>query len=136
MRESKLPMMSSLTAIRRARSRKLLAAVALLAVLARALVPTGVMPVAGAGAMQLMLCDGGPGGHHHHHADGPAAPATGTAHDLCPYAMTAGGAPLPAIVGLPALQSVPQPVALATERTRILPAPLRHAAPRGPPFPA
>jgi hypothetical protein len=83
---------------RRTRSRALLAAI-LPALLLRALIPNGFMPVAGSGGPAMQLCPGAaalagaPFGHHHHDRGGPAG---GTAHALCVFAASAAPAVAPA----------------------------------------
>jgi hypothetical protein len=67
----------------------------------RAVVPAGYMLATEGGHTGIVLCDAGlPPAHHagHHH------PGTGHTHGdpTCPYAQSAGPAPLPALPSLPA----------------------------------
>ena len=81
----------------RARARALSAAI-LPALLLRALIPFGFMPVAGSGGPAMQLCPGAavmagsPLGHHHH--AGAGAPE-GSAHALCVFAASAAPALAP-----------------------------------------
>jgi hypothetical protein len=75
----------------RAGSRPLLAAI-LPALLLRALIPFGFMPVAGSGGPTMQLCPGAgvAGVVHHHHGGGGAA--DGSAHAVCAFAASAAPA--------------------------------------------
>jgi hypothetical protein len=83
-----------------------------------------------------VLC--GPGvvaGHHRHHALDHAAPEhDGHADATCPYAQSAGPAPLPALPalagGVPIDLLVPPPAYTQTFPTS---GPIRQQIPRGPP---
>jgi hypothetical protein len=99
----------------------------------RALVPAGFMATASATGVEMVFCEPGAAGsmhhgpaHHHRHA--------GAGDPSCPFAQSAGPAPLPAIpvlaaeTPLPALVSVePYARAIATQ------GPPRQQTPRGPP---
>ncbi|MBV8783476.1 MAG: hypothetical protein JOZ67_04740 [Gammaproteobacteria bacterium] len=93
----------------------------------RALLPASVMLAPVAGHAALVLCDGAAPAHLHHHGHGPQG---GT----CPFAQSAGPAPLPALPHL-----TPAPVADATTgqarapQTHPQPGPSRQQTPRGPP---
>ena len=102
----------------------------------RALVPAGFMLAPEAGRLAIVLCDadarGGAG--HHHHPDGLQHPLHAHLDPTCPYAQSAGPAPLPA---LPVLAATP------ISTVRLLPArslatfvpfgPSREQSPRAPP---
>jgi hypothetical protein len=62
------------------------------ALLLRALIPFGFMPVAGSGGPTMQLCPGAAAaaGAHHHHGGG-STPA-GTAHAVCVFAASAAPA--------------------------------------------
>jgi hypothetical protein len=114
-----------------AATRRRIAALALLAVLARALIPSGFMPVAGDGAMRLVVCDGTM--HHHPAPDGGHPGRQPTHESPCPFAASAGPGLLPL---LPMLSFA----AATSAETRSIPEfslpseiPPRHRAPRGPP---
>ena len=102
----------------------------------RALVPAGFMlaPVDGQPAIVLCDTDAPRAGHQHvghHHA--------GHAHldPTCPYAQSAGPAPLPALPALPApppARSEALPTASAQIHARF--GPTRQQSPRAPPFSA
>lgn len=135
-----------LTARRRA---ALLALVLLPALVLRALLPVGYMPVIEGSGIHLGFCPGeaqppgalsGPAAAHfaHHHHDGGAnhgAPAS-VSHPPCLFALSASPAFAPAA---PAV-APPPPAAsvLAAELSgrASVPAILRAQTPRGPPFPA
>ena len=115
--------------MRSSRLRSAIAALALLALLGRALIPVGFMPVASHGATHLMFCHGGA-------AHAPAAGQGRTRHGAeapCSYALS-GGPALLAELTLPPLAALPdaQPEVAALPGPRAS-APPRHAAPRGPP---
>jgi hypothetical protein len=82
----------------RARSHLLLAVI-LPALVLRALIPFGFMPVAGSGGPALQLCSGvaamagAPSGHQHHHGTGSS---DGSVHALCAFAASAAPAVTPA----------------------------------------
>jgi len=111
------------------RTRRSLAALALLAVLVRALIPTGFMPVAGDQAMRLVVCDG-----IHHHMASHEHPGSTPSRDVpCPFAAGAGPALIPVVAILPQVATT-----IALQRYLPTPshpaqAPLRHSSARGPP---
>jgi hypothetical protein len=111
----------------------LLAAI-LPALLLRALLPFGFMPVAGSLGPALQLCPGAvvAGGAHHHHGGGGAP--DGTAHAVCVFAASAAPALAP-IAAPPALQAADVRCA---ERPCVsfprLPSILRAQCARAPPF--
>jgi hypothetical protein len=119
----------------RARSRPLLAVI-LPALVLRALIPFGFMPVAASGGPALQLCSGAagiagaPSGHHHH----GTASSDGSAHALCVFAASAAPAVTPAA---PAIRrsainvSSPGPAATCCIRP---PSILRTQRARAPPF--
>lgn len=107
-----------------------LVVLALVAVLARGLIPTGFMPGSVEGHSQLVICNGHMAGmvqlDHHGHTGA-------NANVLCPFAHCAGAAPLGATPDIsPTYAAISIPVPLI-ERTIPAEAPLRYTAPRGPP---
>jgi hypothetical protein len=116
--------------IRRGLMRECFAALALIALFARALIPVGYMPAVVHGHTQLALCEGGTAapaqrGHHGHSGSQADAP--------CLYAMSGGAAPLPAKLDF-SLAPARTVVRMSfVERTAIAEAPPRYTAPRGPP---
>jgi hypothetical protein len=118
--------------LRRNGTRDWLGALALLGLLLRALVPAGFMPSPVHGEMRLVLCavPGTDIARHEH------LPRTGSDNLPCPFA-TGGAGAIPSAE--PAdLRPVVLSLLCATTLYRAPPgaAPLRHAAPRGPPVPA
>ncbi len=115
------------------RSRRAWLAVLLLPwLVARAVVPTGFMPVVHGGDVHLAFCGGmaagtgDPAGH---------APAHGAADGGCPFALSAGGAPLPEFFaavspGPATLDRAPDTAA----RRAVAPGPVRVHSPRAPPL--
>jgi hypothetical protein len=105
----------------------------LLAVFARALIPTGYMPAAGHDGMQMVLCSAGllaqvPATPEH---SGQTLPHSDS---ICPFAQSAGGALLPTVtVATPAL--LPQSVQISGyAKPSAAQTDLSHDhAPRGPP---
>ncbi|MBV8292071.1 MAG: hypothetical protein JOY55_09700 [Mycobacterium sp.] len=127
--------------------RQWLAWLLLPALLLRALIPTGFMPVAGAGGLHLGFCPGAgelpPGvaapathashpGHAHHEGGGRGIPGN-PHHPACLFSAVATAAfaapPADAIPG-PALTSLTERIAAPV----FLPAILRAQSPRGPPI--
>ena len=120
----------------------------LAALLLRALIPAGFMPLAGPGGPHLGLCPGagalppGPGGQgahashlaHSHPGSGRGTPQA-PHHPMCLF--SAGAATVFAAVPS-ATPAVPVTVALGEHGTShiVLPAILRAQSPRGPPLPA
>jgi hypothetical protein len=99
----------------------------------RALVPAGFMAVPSASGLEMVFCEPGAAGsmhhgHAHHHGHGNAADPT------CPFAQSAGPAPLPAIPVLAPeapVQGFIRPAPPA--QTFAAQGPLRQQTPRGPP---
>ena len=103
---------------------------ALIAVVARGLIPAGFMPGSVDGHPQLVICNGHMAGmaQSDHHAHSGAS-----ADVLCPFAHCAAAAPLASLPGiLPIYEAIAAPVA-SIERTLPAEIPRRYAAPRGPP---
>jgi hypothetical protein len=105
--------------------------------LLRALVPAGFMLAPVDGTLAFVLCEPEviSGGHHHHPGPDQAAHQHGTHADpSCPYAQSAGPAPLPT---LPILAGVAVPdlwIPPATVTQTVLAfGPPRQQSPRGPP---
>ena len=106
----------------------------------RALVPAGVMLAAVDGNLALVLCDAetpaGEHQHHHHHLGHDHAAHHEGAHTdpTCPYAQSAGPAPLPALPVLAggAVHELLVPPA-AVSQTFLSFGPARRQTSRGPP---
>jgi len=105
----------------------------------RALVPAGFMLVPMDGRLAVVLCDAemSAGGHQHHHHPGHD---TAAHHDsargdpTCPYAQSAGPAPLPTLPALAGTATVGELVApAAVTQTLLRFGPTRQQTPRGPP---
>ena len=109
------------------------------ALLFRALVPAGFMPMRDdQGRLSIMLCPGAdPHAQHHHHHPGSPGGSDGDSgrHTLCPFAMSAG----PALAYSVAVQASPsQQVDFASRREHVDPLiePLKRAqSARAPPIP-
>jgi hypothetical protein len=86
-----------------------------------------------------VLCDAGTsaGEHQHHHPpSGHGVAHHDGAHNdpTCPYAQSAGAAPLPTLPVLTGAATAGQPVgAVAVTQTRLRFGPTRQQTPRGPP---
>jgi len=121
------------------------AAIAVLGLLfLRALVPPGFMLAAVDGIPAIVLCDAdlpaGPHAQHHHHhpgADGASHPGGAHGDPTCPYAQSAGSAPLPTLPILAggAVYDLFVPAPMATEASPAS-GPIRKQTSRGPPLPA
>ncbi|HEY6482554.1 MAG TPA: DUF2946 family protein [Steroidobacteraceae bacterium] len=124
--------------------RRWLALLVLPALLLRAAIPAGFMPVLDAhGGLSIGFCPGqtaGPGIlpgaylHHHHHSGSGGQPDPSVQHHVpCLFAASAGGAPAPSDAGMLAVR--PSAVAaVAADFDRLfLPAIVRVQSPRGPP---
>lgn len=105
----------------------------------RALVPAGFMLAPGDGRLAVVLCEAeiSAGGHQHHHHPGHDNPAhhDGAHRDSkCPYAQSAGPAPLPTLPALAHTAVIGEPVAPAdVTQTLLRFGPTRQQTPRGPP---
>ena len=111
----------------------------------RALVPAGFMLAPVEGRIAFVLCaaempagTGQPPHRHHHPGAGAAAPHAGVHGDpSCPYAQSAGSAPLPTLPvlagGAVSDRPVPPPDVTQTFQTS---GPDRQQTSRGPPLPA
>jgi hypothetical protein len=103
-------------------------AIAMLALVVRALVPLGFMPMQVNGATQMMFCHGG---LHHAPATTPRSKVTGDGP--CAFAVSGGAALQPtALAAIPAAES-PRFLVLVASRSADRDTPPRHHAPRGPP---
>jgi hypothetical protein len=117
--------------IRRQSLRGYLAVLALVAVVARALIPTGYMPAMVDGHVQLVICEASTGAgvaHHGHHGQ-----THGAADSPCPFALSGGGAPLPELATTTLATAAVASHSLFIPSAPVLEAPARYAAPRGPP---
>lgn len=110
--------------------RECFATLAFVAFFTHALIPSGFMPGVVHGQPQLVICNGGVSGvaHHGHHG------GSGSHSDApCPFAMSGGAAPLPAILSISLLHATPDLLVPFVELTVLSEAPPRYTAPRGPP---
>jgi hypothetical protein len=104
-----------------------LASATLVALLLRALIPVGFMPVASGSSGHLMFCHGMDGG-------GPAHPGShGAADSHCAFALGAGAAPAPGFAHAPIVRTLDAWVGTTAVTSATQPPPARHSAPRGPP---
>jgi len=107
----------------------------------RALVPAGFMLAPVDGSLALVLCDAERSAgelqhqHHHHPGHDDAAHHEGAHSDpTCPYAQSAGPAPLPTVPALASAATFDQSVApTAVTQTHLRFGPTRQQTPRGPP---
>ena len=110
--------------------RRYVATLALIAMIARALIPTGFMPAVVHGKAQLMICHGGAHSAVHH---GDRGHAGSHANTPCPFAISGGPAPLPATIDFSLVHNAPELATVSPEPAALPEAPARYAAPRGPP---
>jgi hypothetical protein len=120
----------------RARSRALLAVI-LPALVLRAIIPVGFMPVAASGGPAMQLCPGAAAmagtlaGHHHH--PGGDAPG-GTAHNtLCVFAASAAPAMAPVAAAIPLRAADVSCAEQSSANSVSLPSILRTQSARAPP---
>lgn len=108
-----------------ARSRPFIGMLILLALVMRAVVPAGFMTVADSHGVHMAFCHGS--------APQPHAP-TGAPHDgVCPFAASAGAAPIPTFSLAPMAAIVPEHASNSLIQPVAPRAPHRYHAPRGPP---
>lgn len=127
--------MSTSSHLRR-RSRLLLAGV-LPALVLRALVPFGFMPVASAGGVAMELCPGHAAsapGHTGHEAGSHGGPRSGGGQ-LCAFAASAAPPVAPAIFILPTVARTIVAAVPIAPASVFLPPAFRAHSPRGPPLP-
>jgi hypothetical protein len=123
--------------IRRQSLRGHFAVLALVAVVARALIPTGYMPAMVDGHVQLVICEASMGagvahhGHHGHHDH--QGQTHGAADSPCPFALSGGAAPLPELATTTLATAAVASHSLFIPSAPIPEAPARYTAPRGPP---
>ena len=118
---------------RRAPVREPVAALALIALIARALIPLGFMPGVVDGRPRLVICDGRMSGS----ADlGRHGRPGSSAETPCPFAHCWGAAPPPSTLGVSLASTAPMIAVPFIERTVPAGAPPRYSAARGPPSPA
>ena len=106
----------------------------------RALVPAGFMPAPVDGRLAFVVCDAemsaGIHQHHHHSGHDHAAHHEGAHSDpICPYAQSAGPAPLPTLpvlAGAAASDQMVPPTAVTQTFLRF--GPTRQQTSRGPPL--
>jgi hypothetical protein len=110
--------------------RRYFATLALIAMIARALIPTGFMPVVVHGEAQLRICHGLAHGLPHHGDHGHAGPHSDAP---CPFAISGAAAPLPATIDFSLAHTAPELTTRSPEYTALSETPARYAAPRGPP---
>jgi DUF2946 family protein len=125
----------------------LLVLLVLPALLFRALIPIGFMPIADHGGIHIDFCPGEsqppgalagtelPHHHHHHGGTGRGTPAS-TSHPPCLFALSASPALVPAAPALAPLPPAAAPPAAAPSSRALLPAIVRAQRARAPPFPA
>ena len=104
----------------------------------RALIPAGFMLAPTGGSLAIVLCDAetSVGEHHHHHPGHDHAARHEGAHGdpTCPYAQSAGPAPLPTLPVLAGAANIDQLMApAAVTQTLLKFGPARQQTPRGPP---
>ncbi len=106
----------------------------------RALVPAGFMLAPMGGSLAFVVCDAempaGEHQHHHHHPGQDHAAHHDGAHGdpACPYAQSAGPAPLPTLPVLAGAATIDQLVTpTAVTQTLLGFGPTRQQTPRGPP---
>jgi hypothetical protein len=138
--------MSPLPRLRAAKRRWAL--LALPALLLRALIPVGFMPVATADGLSIEFCpDAGPlpaaasaaadpHAHHHHHTEGGADPSSASHHAPCPFAASATLAAAPEAASVPAAHALERASGDAEVSARaFVPSIVRAQSPRAPPVP-
>jgi len=124
------------------------ALLALPALLLRALIPVGFMPVATADGLSIEFCpDAGPlpaaasaaadpHAHHHHHHQGGPDPSSASHHAPCPFAASATLAAAPdaaCVAAPPALARAPGDADVSARA--FVPSIVRAQSPRAPPVP-
>jgi hypothetical protein len=138
--------MNALPRLRKRRRRWAL--LALPALLLRALIPVGFMPVATADGFSIEFCpDAGPlpaaasaaadpHAHHHHHTEGGPDRSSASHHAPCPFAASATLAAAPeaaAVAAPPALERAPGEADVSARA--FVPSIVRAQSPRAPPDP-
>ncbi len=117
---------------------------ALPALLLRALIPVGFMPVATADGLSIEFCpDAGPlpaaadpHAHHHHHTEGGPDPSSASHHAPCPFAASATLAAAPDAASVAAPHAFERAPGDADLRARaFVPSIVRAQSPRAPPVP-
>jgi hypothetical protein len=117
--------------LRRGFLHECLASLALVAVIARALIPMGFMPIVVNGEAQLRFCSGVAGGAHFDQHGQPGS--TSTADAPCVFAVSGGAAPIPTAILFTLAHVAPRLAVPLAEQSTLPEAPPRHTAPRGPP---
>ena len=112
------------------------------ALLYRAAIPAGFMPMVEDGRMVLMFCPGevatrplnDPHAAHHHHHDSDRSKPASVQHAPCPFAASAGPAPLPVAAAISSPPPKPGHVPAQIIAQFFSPAVVRAQAARAPPF--
>jgi Protein of unknown function (DUF2946) len=101
----------------------------------RAFIPAGFMLAPVDGRLAVVLCDSdAPGAIHHHGGHEHSGHHHTQTDPTCPYAQSAGPAPLPTLPALAAAQIVSVAVRpVETAQTHVHFGPTRQQFPRGPP---
>jgi hypothetical protein len=124
-------MSSNWNGLRRGSLHERFAALALVAIISRALIPMGFMPVVVNGEAQLRFCSGVAGATdliQHAHPG-----STSSADAPCVFAVSGGAAPIPAAVHIAVAHVAPLLTVPLAEHSILPEAPPRYTAPRGPP---
>ena len=122
------PQFTRVTAARRWGAWLLVTALAL-----RALVPAGFMLAPGASGAEFVFCAAG-AAHHHGGADGHSHSHGAGADPTCPFAQSAGPAPLPTLAAwVPPIEAAAHDPAAPLSIPPAAPGPNRVQSPRGPP---
>ncbi|MBV8343013.1 MAG: hypothetical protein JO173_11610 [Gammaproteobacteria bacterium] len=129
--------------LRLRRGRALLFAGMMPALLLRALIPFGFMPVATSEGLKIALCPGiaglpsaGAHGHPHHDTRAPGGSEGGAHHAPCLFSASGSVAGAPATLMLTLTGSAPRAEDSAQHPRLFSPSILRAQSPRAPPSPA
>jgi hypothetical protein len=119
------------TLLRRGFLHECFAALALVAVISRALIPMGFMPIVVNGETQLRFCSGVAGAAHLDEHGQPGS--TSTADAPCAFAVSGGAAPIPTAIHFTLAHVAPLLAVPLVDQSTLPEAPPRYTAPRGPP---
>jgi hypothetical protein len=114
------------------------------ALLYRAAIPVGFMPMIGDdGRLGIMFCPGEAvvgttvdvhaAHHHHHHANADGTAPSSSQHVPCPYAVSAGAAPLPVVLDAPRAAPIPERISAEITAPVFTPTIIRSQSARAPP---